>query len=228
VGQGVGAANSWEKKYRWRNAQRLCPKCSQPTIYKSKAEKGGGWFCWANKGGCGAQFRKGDPEIEDQVQGQVENPDPFDGENTLKKMSAKRSYIDATLRATATSGLFTQDVEDMEPEPKPNGQSAPPVQRQAPAPRPQAERPKPPEVQPEPEPPADPPHAVYTDGKIVSSDELPTVFEAHSQHIREATTPEALRKVASEIKLDLTLTPEQREQLREEWANQKHVVEHGE
>jgi len=82
--------------------------------------------------------------------------------------------------------------------------------------------------QPEPERPADPPHAVYTDGKIVSSDKLPTVFEAHSQHIREATTPEALRKVASEIKLDLTLTPEQREQLREEWANQKHVVENGE
>ena len=82
--------------------------------------------------------------------------------------------------------------------------------------------------QPEPEPPADPPHAVLVDGKIVSSDQLPTVFEAHSQHIREATTPEALRKVASEIKLDLTLTPEQREQLREEWANQKHVVENGE
>ncbi len=81
---------------------------------------------------------------------------------------------------------------------------------------------------PEPEPPADPPHAVYTDDKIVSSDKLPTIFEAHQQHIREATTTEALRKVATEIKSDLTLTPEQRELLRTEWGNQKHVIENGE
>ncbi len=80
----------------------------------------------------------------------------------------------------------------------------------------------------QPEPPADPPHAVYTDDKIVSSDKLPTIFEAHQQHIREATTTEALRKVATEIKSDLTLTPEQRELLRTEWGNQKHVIENGE
>jgi hypothetical protein len=130
VGQGVGAANSWEKKYRWRDAQRLCPLCNQPTIFKSKQD--GGWFCWAKKGGCGASFKQDDPAIVNQVQGRAENPDPFDGENTLKKMAAKRSYVDATLRATATSGLFTQDVEDMEPaQDKTNGHSEPPAQRTA-------------------------------------------------------------------------------------------------
>jgi hypothetical protein len=147
VGQGVGAANSWEKKYRYRDAQRKCPDCGAAAIYRSKYpdKKTGemGWYCFAKKGGCGATFGENDPAITGQQQGQMENPDPFDGENTLKKMSAKRSYIDATLRATATSGLFTQDVEDMEPEtPKPNGQSAP-VQRQAPRPQPETPQPDP-------------------------------------------------------------------------------------
>jgi len=58
-------------------------------------------------------------------------------------------------------------------------------------------------------------------------DELPSVFEGYSQNIRQATTMEELASVGRKIKLDLTLTPEQREQLRLEYQNQKHVVEHG-
>jgi hypothetical protein len=38
--------------------------------------------------------------------------DPFDLLNTLLKMSEKRAYVDATLRATATSSLYSQDLED--------------------------------------------------------------------------------------------------------------------
>ena len=142
VGQGLGAANSWEKKYRYRDAQRLCPMCGEPTIFKSKND--GGWFCWAKKGGCGVQFPAGDAKIEGQTQGQVKNPDPFDTENTLEKMSAKRAYVDATLRATATSGLFSQDLEDMADgdvkapaspkaaSPKPAGPARPPTQFEQP------------------------------------------------------------------------------------------------
>ena len=113
VGQGVGTANSWEKKYRYRDAQRVCPDCGQPSISKSKEEWGGGWYCNQKRGGCGAKFKKGDASIEAQVLGQIENPDPYDGENTLVKMAAKRAQVDATLRVTATSGLFTQDLEDV-------------------------------------------------------------------------------------------------------------------
>jgi hypothetical protein len=54
-----------------------------------------------------------------------ENPDPLDLDNTIVKMARKRALVDATLLATATSGLFTQDLEDMEPEPA----SLPPEQR---------------------------------------------------------------------------------------------------
>ena len=35
--------------------------------------------------------------------------------NTIMKMALKRSYIDAVLRATGASRIFTQDLEDMEP-----------------------------------------------------------------------------------------------------------------
>lgn len=134
VGQGVGACNSWEKKYRWRDGQRVCPQCGQPSISKSKEEYGGGWYCNQKRGGCGAKFKKGDADIESQTLGQVENSDPFDLENTIKKMAAKRAQVDATLRTTATSGLFTQDVEDMEPATAP---APKPAVRPAPAPRPQ-------------------------------------------------------------------------------------------
>lgn len=120
VAQGVGASNSWEKKYRWREGQRTCPSCGAAAIIKGKAEYGGGFLCWGKKGGCGAKYKDDDPGITGQQLGQIENPDPYDGENTLEKMSAKRAQTDATLRATATSGLFSQDQEEaVEREDKP-------------------------------------------------------------------------------------------------------------
>lgn len=132
VGQGLGATNSWETKHRWRNASRQCPHCGAAAIVKGKEEYGGGWLCFAKKGGCGAKFGSADPAITDQQIGMVENPDPFDTENTLEKMSAKRSYVDATLRATATSGLFSQDLEDIaESGSSPAKAPARPVQREA-------------------------------------------------------------------------------------------------
>lgn len=113
VAQGVGAANSWEKRYRYREGQRKCPNCGATAIIKGKAEYGGGFICWGKKGGCGSKFDEDDPQIAEQQVGQIENPDPYDTENTLEKISAKRAQIDATLRATATSGLFSQDLEDI-------------------------------------------------------------------------------------------------------------------
>jgi hypothetical protein len=112
VGVGHGTCNSWESKYRYRNADRICPKCKKPTIIKGRQEYGGGWLCFAKKGGCGAKFNDGDLSIEGQATGQIENPDPYDLANTIMKMAEKRSHVDATLRTTAASGIFTQDVED--------------------------------------------------------------------------------------------------------------------
>lgn len=112
VGTGMGSCNSWEGRYRWRDGQRKCPNCAKATIIKGKAEYGGGWLCFAKKGGCGAKFKDGDKSVEGQQTGRVENDDIPTLKNTILKMAKKRAKVDATLGATRSSGIFTQDVED--------------------------------------------------------------------------------------------------------------------
>lgn len=107
-----GSANSWESKYRYRKAERVCPVCGNAAIIKGKAEYGGGWLCFAKRGGCGAKFKDGDQTIEAQETGRIVNPDPADVVNTLQKMSQKRALVGATLLAVNGSDYFTQDVED--------------------------------------------------------------------------------------------------------------------
>lgn len=113
VGTGVGSCSSFESKYRWRESSKKCPQCGSEAIIKGKAEYGGGWLCWGKKGGCGGKFKDGDQSIEGQVTGRVENPDIIDSKNTVLKMAKKRAKIDATIGATRSSGIFTQDMEDL-------------------------------------------------------------------------------------------------------------------
>ena len=119
VAVGYGAANSWEARYRYRQGQRSCPKCGVVgAVIKGKAEYGGGWLCWPKAkqaAGCGAKFSDDDPEIVSQAVGQVDNPDPYDLLNTLVKMGKKRAHIDAALTGTASSDLFTQDLDELAP-----------------------------------------------------------------------------------------------------------------
>lgn len=116
VGEGVGSCSTMESKYRFRKAEQKCPECGKETIIKGKKEYGGGWICFKKKGGCGAKFEDGDPNIENQDMGRVEHDNPADYYNTCLKMAKKRSLVDATLTATAASDIFTQDIEDMDPE----------------------------------------------------------------------------------------------------------------
>ncbi len=113
AGQGSGSCSTLESKYRYRNEARKCPSCGKEAIIKGKEEYGGGWLCFKKKDGCGAKFAQDDKAITDQVAGKIENPDIADVYNTVLKMAQKRAQIDATLRATAASGIFTQDVEDL-------------------------------------------------------------------------------------------------------------------
>lgn len=113
VAEGEGSANSMEKKYRYRSANLKCPNCGNETIIKGKEEYGGGWVCFAKKGGCGAKFKDGDSRIENQPRGQVLNPDIADVVNTLQKMAQKRALVAAVLIGTNASDYFTQDIEDM-------------------------------------------------------------------------------------------------------------------
>jgi L-aminopeptidase/D-esterase-like protein len=113
VATAIGSANSHESKWRWRNADRACPACGKATIIKGKVEFGGGWVCFAKKGGCGAKFRDDDEAITGQVTGRVENPDIADQLNTIDKIAQKRALASAIKGAANVSELFTVDVEDL-------------------------------------------------------------------------------------------------------------------
>jgi LAGLIDADG-like domain len=45
VAEADGSCNSRETKYRYREAQRVCPECGQAAIIKGKEEYGGGYLC---------------------------------------------------------------------------------------------------------------------------------------------------------------------------------------
>lgn len=112
LAEAVGSCNSREKKYRFRNSERTCPQCHKATIIKGKQEYGGGFLCFAKKGGCGAKFSDNDPAIVGQEVGQVANPDIFDTVNTCQKMAQKRALVAAVLIGTNASDSFTQDIEE--------------------------------------------------------------------------------------------------------------------
>ena len=117
VGIGEAACSSWEVKYRYRAAERLCPECNQPAIRKSSypdpktGEKG--WYCFRKVGGCGAQFTGSDPRIIGQEVGRAENPDQYDLLNTIVAMAEKRAKNRATIDATASADLFTHDLPEV-------------------------------------------------------------------------------------------------------------------
>ncbi len=113
LGAGVGSASTMETKWRYRKAEQKCPKCGKETIIKGKKEYGGGWLCFTKKGGCGAKFKDGDTEIENQTMGRIEHDNPADYYNTCLKMAKKRALVDAVLTVTAASDIFTQDIEEM-------------------------------------------------------------------------------------------------------------------
>ena len=109
----TGACNSWEPKYRYRKAERVCPRCDKSAIIKGKEQYGGGWVCFKKKDGCGAKFDDNDPAITSQEGGQIANENVLELQNTILKMADKRALIAATLVATGCSDIFTQDIEDM-------------------------------------------------------------------------------------------------------------------
>jgi hypothetical protein len=126
MGYGEGLCTTREKKYAKRQAQLVCPHCGESAVIKGKAEYGGGWLCWAKRGGCGAKFSDGDQAIDGQSRGDVENPDLPDTWNTVLKMAEKRARIDAILAVTGASALFTQDLDDhVEPAPGPETEQPP-------------------------------------------------------------------------------------------------------
>lgn len=115
MGEGLGSCSSREEKYGWRKSARKCPKCHAEAIIKGKVEYGGGWVCFASKGGCKAKFSDGDKSIESQEVGRIPAQNVWDQHNTILKMAQKRAQSAAVLVATAASDIFTQDLDEKMP-----------------------------------------------------------------------------------------------------------------
>jgi len=95
VAEGVGEANTMEGRYRWRWVPewKVPKNLDKNTLhYEEKKDKNGHTY---------KAYR-------------VPNEDPWALWNTVLKMAKKRALIDATLSATRSSGIFTQDAEDLE------------------------------------------------------------------------------------------------------------------
>lgn len=130
---GIGSCSSYETKYRYRNAQPVCPQCNKENIRRSK---NGGFYCWAKTGGCGANFHHDDAAITGQTVGKVVNEDPLEQANTILKMATKRAEVDAALRLPGVARFFTQDLEDIAQQPEEEPASPQPQERQRPQNRP--------------------------------------------------------------------------------------------
>lgn len=141
IAEGVGEANSWEKKHRYRGfAARVCPDCGATAIKRGKDwhTKDPNWYCDKKADGCGRNYPDKDQRITSQDAGQQENDDPYDLANTLIKMAKKRALVDGVLTATGTSGVFTQDEDapghrQNQPQPTPQPQAAPSRAKAAPS-----------------------------------------------------------------------------------------------
>jgi len=93
ISEGWGSCSTMEERYRFRTTERLCPKCNQPAIIRSKPEYGGGWYCLPGKGGCKAKFDADDKAV--RPGGKVEAEDVSDQRNTVLQMACKRARVKA-------------------------------------------------------------------------------------------------------------------------------------
>src|SRR5690606_19874522 len=93
IAEGVGEANTMEARYRWRWVwpSELPPDIDKSTLKTRQLQ---------TRNGKATQYR-------------IENDDPWSLWNTVRKMAKKRALIDAVLSATRSSGIFTQDLEDL-------------------------------------------------------------------------------------------------------------------
>lgn len=110
LGEGVGECSSAEEKYKWRKA--VCAEEYDLMPENMRCLKFATW--------------KGNVEKKIQVRTEA-----ADLSNTVLKMACKRAMIAMTLNVTAASDIFTQDIEDLPEELRPQhdgGEQSPPAE----------------------------------------------------------------------------------------------------
>ncbi len=108
VGMGIGICSTMESKYRYRNETLgAVPPTYWSVFKKDKLEASriiGEGNVVKKQGGSWVISRR------------IEADNPADFYNTCIKMAKKRALVDAVLTTTASSDLFTQDLDEMTPE----------------------------------------------------------------------------------------------------------------
>ena len=108
VGYGVGEASSDEEKYKWRKAS-----CQEEFDETPDDRRRGKWApVWVKGQKVWDKERKA-YKMEKLLQVRTAHADLA---NTILKMADKRSFLGATLKVTAASSVFTQDLEDLSAE----------------------------------------------------------------------------------------------------------------
>jgi len=115
IASGIGSCNSRETKYRYRFIDESTGD-KVPSNYWDAKKAGDSKEMKRILGGEGFRAAKIDGQWVIARSERIENDNPWDLDNTLIKMACKRALVAATLNATAASDIFTQDVEDMNPE----------------------------------------------------------------------------------------------------------------
>lgn len=105
LGSAMGECSSDEEKYRWRAI--VCQQEFDETPEDRRRSK----------------WKKG--KNNSTYQAKQIRTEPADIANTVLKMAAKRAEVAVTLRVTAASDIFTQDIEDLPEELRPTGGDAP-------------------------------------------------------------------------------------------------------
>ena len=115
---GIGSCSTMESKYRYRGGEKIFTGRPVPTEYWN-TKKTDPSKALESIGGKGYGTAKNpDTQAWEIIEfgEKMENPDLADCYNTILKMGKKRAFVDGILAATGASDIFTQDIEDMNPE----------------------------------------------------------------------------------------------------------------
>jgi hypothetical protein len=112
IATGLGSCNSRETKYRYRYVYEPTGQ-SVPKEYWAAKKAGNNKEMKRLLGAEGRPYKTDDGRWVIATSKQVINENPWDLDNTLIKMSCKRSLTAAVLNGTAASDLFTQDLEEL-------------------------------------------------------------------------------------------------------------------
>jgi hypothetical protein len=105
-----GSASTKETKHRFRGGGVKCPACGEKIRESVKNKTTNHYYCWKEKGGCGANYDKGDKTIEDQPTGMWENENPIDQQPTVEEMAVIRA-LRKIIKFTGMSRYFIENPE---------------------------------------------------------------------------------------------------------------------